>query len=482
MDRCWLSKCVEHRADDLQLPIISTPIYDDLPFRDIMHPIPPPCSFLEDTEMRRWFCIFLLLILGNVRPSDAQSNWDRFRGPNGTGLSDATALPATWTDADYLWKVKLPGVGHASPVIWGKQLIVTSGDPDTAKRLVLCLDSATGATRWQREFDSRTYAQHSSNSYAAATPALDQHGMIVTWTTPESVQVVALDYEGKEVWQRDLGPFIGANGSGASPIIAEGLVIIFNDQDDLRFLSKLNGKEDPGATVGKCAVLALDRQTGETRWELPRDAVLASYATPCIRELPGGEKEVVLASAGHGMTGVDLRTGKVRWEVRDLFPERIVGSPILAGDLAIAGYGRGVHGTEYVAVRCGKNGGNEESSVAYRLKQSVPMVPTPIAANGCVFFWADTGVVTCVDATTGEVHWRDRVGGEFYGSPICVGDRLYAIAKNGDAVVIAAGPSYQLLGRVPLGQDSYATPSVAGGVLYLRTHSQLFALAGSTTD
>lgn len=432
--------------------------------------------------MSRSIWCALVIVFAIARPGLSQTNWDRFRGPNGAGQSSAKSLPVTWTDADYLWKIKLPGIGHSSPVIWGNHLIVTSGDPESAKRLVIRVDAASGEVRWQREFESKSYAQHASNSYAAATPALDAHGMIITWTTPESVQVLALDYEGQETWRRDLGPFIGANGSGASPILVDNHVIIFNDQDDLRFLSKLNGQEDPNATVGKCAVLALDRNSGATRWELPRKAILASYATPCVRELPGRAKEIVLASAGHGISAVDPQTGEVRWEVSDLFPERIVGSPILAGDLVLAGYGRGVHGTEYVAVRAGQNGTNDDRSVAYRLKQSVPMVPTPVVANGYVFFWADTGVVTCVEATTGTMQWRERVGGEFYGSPVCVGDRLYAIAKNGDVAIIAAGPKYELLGRVSLGEDSYATPSVAGSTLYLRTHSQLFALRGSQPE
>jgi outer membrane protein assembly factor BamB len=90
--------------------------------------------------------------------------WSRFRGPNGTGISDATTVPIKWTEGDYNWKVKLPGIGHSSPVLWGSRIFLTCCDPRTATRMVLCLDTANGRTLWQRDYPSRTFNQNNDNS------------------------------------------------------------------------------------------------------------------------------------------------------------------------------------------------------------------------------------------------------------------------------------------------------------------------------
>ena len=129
-------------------------------------------------------------------------------------------------------------------------------------------------------------------------------------------------------------------------------------------------------------------------------------------------------------------------------------------------------------LRPGSRRAGREPALAYEVTRSVPLVPTPLVKNGRLFLWGDDGVVTCLNVSSGEVIWRERVGGAFYGSPVCVGNRLYCIAKDGDVVVIAAADKLEVLARVPLGEPSYATPAVSGGVMYLRTRSHLFSLGG----
>ena len=420
--------------------------------------------------------VVLLVTLGFGIGAHGDESWARFRGPNGTGVVQDDSIPVRWEAADYNWQVALPGIGHASPVVWKDRVFVSTGDPQTAERSILCLAAEDGRLLWRRDFPSKAYPQHSSNSFAAATPTVDASGVVWMWTTPEQVQVVAHTLDGELLWKRDLGAFIGANGSGGSPMLVRDLVIVANDQDDVRYLTRLNGKEDPNAPVGSSQIVALDRKTGEIRWSCPRETVLASYATPCVRTAADGREELVMTSTRHGIYGVDVESGKPRWEISGMFPERCVGSPVLAGDLVLASYGRGVHGSLLVAARAGQDGPAGPDTIAYEIKQSVPLVPTPVIVGELAFLWADTGVVTCIRAATGEQLWRERVGGEFYGSPICVAGRLYCIAKNGEVVVLAASSRYELLARVPLGEDSYATPAVANGTIYLRTHSRLFSL------
>jgi len=429
---------------------------------------------------RRFLLTLIVALLASQRPAlsaGAEGQWSRFRGPNGTGISDATTVPVTWTEQDYNWKVELPGTGHSSPVLWGRRIFLTCGDPETARRTVLCLDTADGRKLWQRRYPSKTYRQHRDTGYASATPAADARGVVVTWTTPGEVVLLALDHNGDQLWRRNLGPFVGARGSGTSPIIFDDLVVLANDQEDPNLLPENAGKP-PIPLKGKSFLIAVDRQTGKTRWQTDRRTGIASYSTPCVYRPNGGAAELIFTSTAHGITGVDPATGRVNWELDDILPARCVASPVLAPDLVIGGHGVGIRGTSCVAVRPGARAKNVNPSLAYEVKRSVPLVPTPLVKDGRLFLWDDGGVVTCLNVSTGEVIWRERVGGSFYGSPVCVGRRVYCVAKNGEVVVLAAADKFDVLARVPLGEPSYATPAVAGGVMYLRTHRHLFSLGG----
>ena len=413
----------------------------------------------------------VLLLAASTLPA-AEGEWTRFRGPNGTGISDAATVPATWTDADYNWKVALPGIGHSSPVVWGNRVFLTSGDPQSAKRLILCLDTADGRMVWQRDYPSKTFDQNTDNSFASSTPAVDADAVYVTWTTPEEVTLLALDHAGAEKWRRNLGPYVTKHGGGTSPIVFGDLVILANDQEDM------NRMMGAGRAVGKSFLVAVDRKTGETRWQAERRTGLAAYSTPCVYQPEGGPPELIFTSTAHGITSIDPATGKVNWTVPDVFKDRCVASPVLAPGLVIAGYGFGNRGTLYVAVRPGSREKNLEPKIAWELQKPVPLIPTPLVKDGRLFLWYDDGMVACLNVATGETIWRERVGGSFYGSPVCVNNRLYGVSRAGDVVVLAAGDKYELLGKMPLGEKSQATPAVAGGVMYLRTLSHLYSLGG----
>jgi outer membrane protein assembly factor BamB len=181
----------------------------------------------------------------------------------------------------------------------------------------------------------------------------------------------------------------------------------------------------------------------------------------------------------HGITAVAPLTGRVAWEVDDVFLDRCVGSPIVSDSgLVIAGFGYGRRGDRCVAVRPDASVRGGAPTIVYDVRKSVPLVPTPIVKDSRLYLWCDDGVVSCLDVDNGALIWRERVDGEFYGSPVWVDHRLYCIAKNGDVVVLAAADRFQLISRVPLGESSFATPAVSDGVMYLRTASRLFSLGG----
>jgi outer membrane protein assembly factor BamB len=394
----------------------------------------------------------------------AEQEWSRFRGPNGTGLSTAKGIPTEWTEKDYNWDTTLPGVGHSSPVVWDGQVFVTSAVGDSAERIVMGVDVESGKIAWERHYPSHVHARHKFNSFASSTPALDADRLYVTWSTPEHYTVLALGHDGRDAWQVDLGTVVSQHSTGVSPIVFEDMVIVANDQD---------GISRDSSEAGTSFLVALNASDGQVRWRTERTSAVVSYSTPCVYQSPeAGRPELIFNSQAHGISSIDPYTGQLNWEIGAL-DKRAVSSPVVAAGLIFGTTGSGGGGNYVVAIRPGK-----QAEVAYKITQMAPYVPTLVAKGDLLFLWGDNGVVSCVDAATGNVHWRQRVGGNFFGSPVIVDDRVYCIDRDGTVVVLAAAAEYKLLARNPLGENSNSTPAVAGGRMYLRTASHLISLGG----
>ena len=431
--------------------------------------LPPTAALI----VRGVAMIVTLVLLTCATALAAEGDWPRFRGPNGAGISPATTVPVKWTESDYNWKVTLPGPGHSSPILWGDKLFLTCADPATAKRTILCLKAADGSVLWRRDYPSKTYAQNQDNCYASSTPAADAENVYVTWSVPDEVILLALDHAGAEKWRRNLGPIVAKHGSGTSPIVYEDMVVLANDQEDLARMP--GGKRG----AGKSFIVAVGRTTGETRWQLDRRTALAAYSTPCVYQPEGGPPELIFTSWSRGVTSVDPKTGKVNWEVADAFPKRVVASPLVAAGLIFGGCGEGGAGQHIMAIRPDAKSPEVAAKEAYKLTRGVPYVPTAVAKGDLVFLWGESSTVICIRAATGQEVWREKVGGQFYGSPVCVSGKLYCISTKGEVVVLAAADKYELLARNALGEPSQATPAVSGGRMYLRTYSHLLSIGGA---
>ena len=402
--------------------------------------------------------VFLVLVWqAGYSVSAAEENWSRFRGPNGSGIAEGVAFPVQWTEQDYLWQRDLPGVGHSSPVIWQDQLYVTCGDPEAAELIVLALETETGDERWSERFGLTPSSFHTLNSYASSSPAVDARGIYLLAASPESIQLVALTHDGEEVWRRDLGPFESQHGFGISPMIVDDLVVIASDHQGASF------------------VTALDAETGDPRWRIERKSGKAAYATPCVWQAPNGNRQLILCSMAEGMVGVEPSTGRLLWQLPDVFEMRCTNSPLVAEGLVMCSSGVGGRGVSMVAVRPGDSA-NVPAEVIFRWTKAIPQTVTPVAHDGLLFVWSDRGVVSCRDLATGEQLWLERIGGTYYGSPICVGGRLYGISDDGEVVVLAAEREFAELGRVDLGAPSHATPAIGRGKMFLRSMSSLACL------
>ena len=390
-------------------------------------------------------------------------NWPRFRGPNGAGQSDAATIPTHWTNEEENWRIHLPGIGHSSPIVWDDKVIVTTADPSSGEVTVLCRRTRDGGKVWTHELASKTYRMHQRNSFASSTPATDGRHVYVATANPGEYKVTALRLaDGRPAWETDLGPFESMHGFGTSPIVYDNKVILANDQ------------------LGASFLIALDPDDGGTRWKSPRDVERAAYSVPCEYRPPGQPPQLIFSSSAHGLTGVNPADGKQLWTLR-VFDQRTVSSPIVAEGVVIGTCGSGGGGNYVVAVRPGSADGGRQPQAAYTIREAAPYVPTPVAYGSLVFLWSDKGIVTCIEASSGEVHWRQRVGGNYSGSPIRVGKHLYCIAEDGQVVVLAASKTFREVARTPLGQPSRATPAVANGRMYLRTESALICVGRRDT-
>lgn len=392
-------------------------------------------------------------------------NWPRFRGPGGSGISSQQGLPVEWSDADYEWKTDLPGRGHSSPCIWDDHLFLTSATDEGRTRILLDIDVNNGDVRWSRSVESATHPIHDLNSYASGTPTTDGKYVYVLFVSDEQMQVTACDFQGNQIWQRDLGPFFQrddqVHGCGASPIVFEDLVIIANQQD------------------GPASIIALDSSTGHTRWKNDRTLRMTAHSTPVLLRRPNSEPRLFVSNLGDGIAALNPKNGELLFRA-DVLDARCVGSPLVAGELVLATSGGGGRGTSMGAVPIDSSGDLDLSSAVWTRNRALPYVPTPIAVDESVFLWGDNGVVVCLEAKTGEETWTSRVAGNYSGSPVCADGRIYCVAQDGTVAVIEASQEFRLLARNSLGERSHSTPAIAAGRMFIRGFEHLFCLKART--
>ncbi len=405
-----------------------------------------------------------------TQPASAQE-WTRFRGPNGTGISHAKTIPTNIAASDINWKVELPGVGHSSPVLWGERIFLTSTGDDAGGLSVLCLNAADGKTVWRRDFPLAPFTRHKLNSFASATPSVTASAVYVVWNEPEHYFLAALDHSGATIWQRDFGAFVSQHACGTSPIVVGDKIILGGEQDGQEFV--------PGSErSGKSFIVAVDAKTGDTVWQTDRHSVVVAYSTPCIREAADGKQSLIFNSQAHGIYAVDPDTGNVLWEYDQAFKKRSVSSPFIAGNIIFGSCGSGGGGNYVVAIKAGDSLASGKPELAYEMKKSAPYVPTGVAVGDLAWFWSDAGILTCVHAPTGEIRFQERVGGNFFGSPVWVDGRLFCVSTTGELEVVEAGDKFKVLHRFPLEELCHTTPAIAGGRMYVRTEKHLISIGG----
>jgi len=346
--------------------------------------------------------------------------------------------------------------------VWGDHLFLTSAEDDGRRRLVVAVDTGSGRIRWQRELAARTHAKHQLNSYASATPTTDGKRVYVLFASDTRLRVLAYDFNGRQVWSTDLGPFqqreSQVHGCGTSPIVYQDTVIVANQQD------------------GPSFIIALDSATGETRWKTPRSLRLTAHSTPCVVRGQGQSSDrLFISNTGDGVAALHPGTGEVISRA-DVLASRCVGSPVRGGNVVLATCGGGGRGKFLAAIPINAQGDLNGTQLGWTRDRTLPYVPTPVVHESLLFLWGDNGTVACLETKDGSEAWVARVGGNFSGSPVCVDGKIYCVAHDGTVAVIAAEPTYKLLGKSQLGEGCHSTPAVAAGGMFIRGFKHLFYL------
>jgi outer membrane protein assembly factor BamB len=388
-------------------------------------------------------------------------NWPGWRGPRGDGTSLETNVPIAWSaSSNVLWKAALPGLGHASPIVWGDKAFVVAANPETEERLLLCLKTVDGSTAWQRVvLKSPLEKKHPLNSHASSTPATDGERIYTAFLDVQEMVVSAHDFEGKLAWQVRPGPFKSMHGFCSSPVLDGDRVIVNGDHD------------------GDGYIVALDRRSGQVIWRIDRPNKTRSYCVPTIFNTKGRRQMVV--SGTKCVTGYEPDSGKLLWII-DGPTEQYVASLVYNEKANLLFLTAGFPEHHLLAIRPDGEGNVTGSHIAWRTNKAscVSYVPSPISAGDYFLVVSDPGYGNCLEAASGRLAWQEKLG-EHHASLVSAQGLVYFLSDEGVTTVVRPGPSFDRVARNEIGERCFASPAISGGRLYVRGDQHLFCIGAS---
>jgi outer membrane protein assembly factor BamB len=397
-----------------------------------------------------------LLVIGVTNAE----NWPAWRGPRGDGSSRETGIPIHWSaTSNLLWKVAVPGAGHASPIVWDDRVFTVSCLPDTEERVLLCFDWDSGRLLWQRTvLASPRERKHDLNSHASSTPATDGERVFTAFLDVNRMVVAAYDFSGRERWSVRPGEFRSMHGFCSSPVLFQDKVIVNGDHD------------------GDGYIVALAREDGRVIWRIDRPNKTRSYCVPTIFEA-GGRTQMVL-SGTECVTSYDPRDGRLGWIIdgpTEQFVASIVFNP-RAGLFFVTG---GYPEHHLLAVRPDGTGNITDTHVAWHHRKAsyVSYVPSPIAEGDYFLIVSDPGFGCCFAAATGELIWQEKFGTQ-HASLVSAEGRIYFLNDDGVTRVVQPGRNLQVLATNALGEACFASPAISRGRIFIRGFENLYCIGG----
>ena len=432
-----------------------------------------------------------------LTPVVAAENWPGWRGPGGTGVSSEADFPVSWDASNVRWKTPIPGRAHSSPVVWGDRLFITTsieGDvvpgrekkpehdlggevfvhPDmvshdrTQTMKVYGLDASSGKILWEQTAYDGPVAdgRHRKSSFAASTPVTDG-AMVYVFFGTEGLYAYSVD--GALKWKHDLGEIktLGL-GFATSPILHDDLLIVQCDEN--------NGD--------KSFIVAFDKVSGREVWRQTRP-VQSSWATPVLVDVPHGaeptNRRTQLVTAGSEfIIAYEPTTGAELWRTKGVESNSIP-SPVYGHGLIFmtAGY----PAKSVLAIKAGSGGtsgpAKPTADVAWTYARGTAYVTSPILVGDSLYLSTDRGILTNLDAKTGEVRYeggRVPVPATFTASMVAFGDKILQASEDGEVFVIQAGPEHKIVTTNKLGEPIYASPALSNGVIYIRGEKHLYAI------
>ena len=387
-------------------------------------------------------------------------DWPQFRGPNSDGHSAEQATPLEWSETKHVaWKTPIAGLGWSSPAIVAGRVYLTTAVPvgEGLSLRALALDAATGKVLWDREVRAveKTPSIHSKNSHASPTPIVQGEAVFVHFGALGMARLATAD--GAIQWKNTELDYPPLHGSGGSPVLHDGKLVIVCDGSRNQF------------------VAAIDAQTGKTLWKRPRSVevrISHSFVTPAVTVVDG-QAQVFAPGPGHlGIYALDdgLEIARVRAPGWSVVPQ-----PVFAHGLVI--YNRDYDHPELMAVKLGGTGDITESHVAWRLERGAPSTPSPLLVGDELYFVSDDGIASCIDVKTGTSYWMKRLGGNYSASPVLANGRILTLSETGQATWLAVGKEFATLGTNELPGRAFATPAFAQGAMYLRTDTAVYKIA-----
>lgn len=416
-------------------------------------------------------CVGIISVAAWASSALGAEPWNRFRGPNGSAVSDAGQLPEKWDDTMNLrWKTALPGPGSSSAIIVGDRVFVTcySGYGDSSEatdvkklqRHLICASITDGKIIWDTVTagsgnEDRYSGFLRDHGYATSTPASDGRRIYVFYGKSG---VLAFDMAGQEVWKTDVGNGSAKNnwGSGSSPVLFGDMVIV-------------------NAAAESKSVIALDKKTGKQVWRADAPNIYGSWSTPVLVDVPGGKTELVL-SAPYELWGFDPSNGNFLWYADGIADDTICGSVIARDGIVYAVGGRG---GSAVAVRAGGRDDATQKQTVWK-KQLSSYVPSPVLFGDRIFSVNERGVLGCLAAKDGESLFQKRLpdAGGIYASPVVADSKLYIVTRRNGTIVVSTSGSGEVLSQNKFNDDTdfNASPAISEGTILLRSNKFLYCV------
>lgn len=462
--------------------------------------------------------VALLLGLAHPVPPVAAAEWSQFRGWNSTGVVETSPLPVRFgPHRNLVWRTSV-APGQSSPILTRDRIFLSAVEGDGL--WVICLDRSSGDLLWKQEVPRpRSEVVHRANGPASPTPVTDGSNVYAFFG---DFGLISFDAQGRERWRLPLGPFINPMGQAASPVLADGRVLMICDQESGSFF------------------VAVDQMTGEVLWRVERPGFTRGFSTPVLYRPKGGALQALVAGS-HQLTAYSVDRGEEIWWVRGLTwqmkstpvihretlylngwaggaddsqreevasfadflserdadgdrrlsPQEIAGLRLRWDfsrlDLDRSGYLEDRDWRIYRAKRSARNGalgirlGGEgdmtASNLLWRYQRTLPNVPSPLLYQDILYLMKEGGILTALDPSNGSVLKQDRIRealGTYYASPVAGDGKIFAVSHEGKVSVIRAGADWQVLSVNDLGSECSATPAISEGRLYIRTREFLY--------